>query len=177
MELLHLLHRASHTPLEPQECVQLSSLLAGLETTLGLAVTAAGPGGVTAELPVGPAVLQPFGLVHGGLYPAIAESLASMAALIAGFAALTPADESATELDSKEAEEPATRPTIPALQVVGVSNHTEFIKPAHNGDTVVSTAEVIHSGRSTSVVEVTHRNQADELLARSTVRTLNSVAK
>lgn len=177
MELLHLLHSASRSPLEPQECVQLTSLLLGLETTLGLAVTAAGPRGVTAELPVGPAVLQPFGLVHGGLYPAIAESLASMAALIAGFAALTLAEEGAAQRNSKSIEEPATRLPIPALQVVGVSNHTEFIKPARNGDTVVSTAEVIHSGRSTSVVEVTHRNQADQLLARSTVRTLNSVAK
>ena len=84
----------------------------------------------TASVPVTDAVKQPMGLVHGGLYAAIAESLASMATAMA------------VAGDGNQA--------------MGLSNSTSFLRPITDG-TVHATARRLHRGRSTWVwdVEVT----------------------
>lgn len=54
-----------------------------LDGVLGLQLDAVADDEVRAHLEVGPAVKQVMGLVHGGVYAAVAESLASIPTLIA----------------------------------------------------------------------------------------------
>ena len=93
----------------------------------GLQIHDVGEDEVTASVPVTDAVKQPMGLVHGGLYAAMAESLASMATAIAV------ADE--------------------GKQAMGLSNATSFLRPITEG-TVHATARRLHRGRSTWVWDV-----------------------
>ena len=72
-------------------------------------------------------VKQPMGLVHGGLFASIAESLASMATAVAV------SDE--------------------GKQAMGLSNATSFMRPITEG-TVHATARRIHKGRTTWVWDV-----------------------
>jgi 1,4-dihydroxy-2-naphthoyl-CoA hydrolase len=82
---------------------------------------------VRATVPVRDEVKQPMGLVHGGLFASIAESLASMATAIA------------VAGDGKQA--------------MGLSNATSFMRPITEG-TVHATARRIHRGRTTWVWDV-----------------------
>jgi 1,4-dihydroxy-2-naphthoyl-CoA hydrolase len=99
---------------------------------------------VTASVPVRDEVKQPMGLVHGGLYASIAESLASLAT------AMAVAD------DGKHA--------------MGLSNATSFLRPITEG-TVHATARRIHRGRSTWVwdVEITDDQGRRCALTRMTI--------
>ncbi|HEX8119678.1 MAG TPA: PaaI family thioesterase [Solirubrobacteraceae bacterium] len=72
-------------------------------------------------------VKQPMGLVHGGLYATMAESLASMATAMAVAA------------DGKQA--------------MGLSNATSFMRPITEG-TVNAVARRIHRGRTTWIWDV-----------------------
>jgi uncharacterized protein (TIGR00369 family) len=87
---------------------------------------------VTTELARGrvavrPEVCQPFGVVHGGVYAAMAEALASY-----GTASAVWEDGS---------------------MVLGMSNNTSFLRPASAGH-VNGRARPIHSGRTTWVWDV-----------------------
>ena len=82
---------------------------------------------VRATVPVREEVKQPMGLVHGGLYASIAESLASLATALA------------VAGDGKQA--------------MGLSNATSFMRPITEG-TVHATARRIHRGRTTWVWDV-----------------------
>ena len=99
---------------------------------------------VTASVAVRDAVKQPMGLVHGGLFASIAESLASMATAM-GVAA-----------DGKQA--------------MGLSNATSFLRPITDG-TVHATARRLHRGRSTWVwdVEITDDDGRRCALTRMTI--------
>jgi 1,4-dihydroxy-2-naphthoyl-CoA hydrolase len=81
----------------------------------------------TASVPVRDEVKQPMGLVHGGLYASIAESLASMATAMA----VAPEGK----------------------QAMGLSNATSFLRPITEG-TVHATARRLHRGRTTWVWDV-----------------------
>ena len=93
---------------------------------------------VTASVPVRDQVKQPMGLVHGGLYAAMAESLASIATAMAVAA------------DGKRA--------------MGLSNATSFMRPITEG-TVHAIARRIHRGRTTWIWDVEIRDDADRLCA------------
>ena len=80
-----------------------------------------------ATVPVRDEVKQPMGLVHGGLFATIAESLASMATALA------------VAQDGKQA--------------MGLSNATSFMRPITEG-TVHATARRIHRGRTTWIWDV-----------------------
>ena len=82
---------------------------------------------VTASVPVRDEVKQPMGLVHGGLYASIAESITSMATAMAVMD------------DGKQA--------------TGLSNATSFLRPITEG-TVHATARRLHRGRTTWVWDV-----------------------
>ena len=81
----------------------------------------------TASVPVRDEVKQPMGLVHGGLFASIAESLASVATAMA----VAP--------DGKQA--------------MGLSNATSFLRPITEG-TVHATARRLHRGRTTWIWDV-----------------------
>ena len=55
-------------------------LSAPFDSELGLVYTEVTPDGSKAELSVKPTLLQPAGIVHGGVYCGIIESLASVSA-------------------------------------------------------------------------------------------------
>jgi 1,4-dihydroxy-2-naphthoyl-CoA hydrolase len=96
----------------------------------------------TARLPVVPGVCQPMGIVHGGVYAAIAESLASM----------------------------GTADAVIALGKVplGMSNNTSFLRPV-SGGFVHARAEAFHRGRTSWVWDVEMRNDDGKLCATSRV--------
>ena len=97
------------------------------DSLYGLKVDSISDEEVTATVPVRDQVKQPMGLVHGGLFASIAESLASMATAMA------------------VAEE--------GKQAMGLSNATSFLRPITEG-TVHATARRLHRGRSTWVWDV-----------------------
>lgn len=82
---------------------------------------------VTAHVAVRDEIKQPMGLVHGGVFASIAESLASVAT------AMAVAD------DGKQA--------------MGLSNNTSFLRPITDG-TVRATARRLHRGRTTWIWDV-----------------------
>jgi 1,4-dihydroxy-2-naphthoyl-CoA hydrolase len=113
------------------------------DATIGFVIDDASEiGRVSGHLPVTPRVLQPMGLLHGGVYAAIAETLASM-----GTAQAVRAD---------------------AKIVMGMSNNTTFMRPATEG-TVHALAHAIHRGRTTWVWDVDMRDDQDRLCASSRV--------
>ena len=96
----------------------------------------------TARLPVVPGVCQPMGIVHGGVYAAIAESLASMGTA-----------DGVIQLGK-----------IP----LGMSNNTSFLRPVSGGH-VHARAEAFHRGRTSWVWDVEMRNDDGKLCATSRV--------
>jgi 1,4-dihydroxy-2-naphthoyl-CoA hydrolase len=99
-------------------------------------------GSVSARLPVVDAVCQPMGIVHGGVYAAISETLASM-----GTAR-------------------GVRPNggVP----LGQANNTNFLRPVGEG-TIHAVASAFHRGRTTWVWDVEMRDDDGRLCATSRV--------
>jgi 1,4-dihydroxy-2-naphthoyl-CoA hydrolase len=121
------------------------SVAAGLNEALGFALDEAGPDRVVMSWTVGPQHLQPYGIVHGGVYCSVVEATASIGA------ALWFGERGA---------------------VVGAANHTNFLHAVREGR-LVATATPIHRGRSQQLwqVEVVHDEQ--RLVARGEVRLQN----
>ena len=55
---------------------------APFDASLGLVYTDVTPDGLTAQLEVKPSLLQPMGIVHGGVWCAMVESMASVSAYV-----------------------------------------------------------------------------------------------
>jgi 1,4-dihydroxy-2-naphthoyl-CoA hydrolase len=104
-----------------------SDPLPGFDTLLGLRLVAVAADEVRAEVRVRPELLQPFGLVHGGVLAAIAETVASV-----GTYAVV-------------AEE--------GLAAMGMSNNTTFLRSITTG-TIHATGRPLHRGRTTWVWDV-----------------------
>ena len=94
------------------------------------------------EVPVRREIMQPWGLVHGGVYAAAAESLASWATAMA----VLPGGELA----------------------VGQSNHTHFLRPISSG-TIHALATRRHRGRTSWVWDVDMTDDEGRLCATSRV--------
>lgn len=92
--------------------------------------------------------LQPYGIVHGGLYCAMAETAASVGAAM-----------------TVMAEDPDGG-------AVGQSNHTDFLR-ATRGGRLTATATPVHVGRSVQLWQVDITDDADRLVAQSKVRMFN----
>ena len=99
-------------------------------------------GRITARLPVVDAVCQPMGIVHGGVYASISETLASVGTAN------------------------AVRPNggIP----LGMANNTNFLRPVSAG-TIHATGTAFHRGRTSWVWDVEMRDDDDRLCATSRV--------
>jgi 1,4-dihydroxy-2-naphthoyl-CoA hydrolase len=87
-------------------------------------------------------ILQPFGVVHGGVYASIAESLASRGTL----AGVWPEGSLA----------------------LGLSNHTSFLRPV-SGGTITGAARPLHRGRTTWVWDVEMTDESGKRCAVSRV--------
>lgn len=116
----------------------------GFDGLYGLEITALGPEEVLGEVVVRDELKQPFGLVHGGVFAAIAESLASLGTAV-GVAA-----------DGRLA--------------MGLSNQTSFLRPITQG-VIHARAVRRHAGHTTWVWEVEITDDQDRLcvLTRMTV--------
>ena len=100
-------------------------------------------GRLTCDLPVGLHLLQPMGIVHGGVYASIAETLASMGSAFA------------VGVDS-------------GMVVMGQSNNTSFLRSVRSG-TIRATATPRHQGRTTMVWQIDMLDDSDKLCATSQV--------
>jgi uncharacterized protein (TIGR00369 family) len=110
---------------EPQ--LPLNAPLPGFDGLYGLELQRADGDEVRGRVVIDDRHLQPFGLVHGGVYAAMAESMASIG----------------TAVGAGEGK-----------FVAGLSNHTSFLRPVFKGDTVSAVATPRHRGRTTWVWEV-----------------------
>lgn len=127
----------------------MAAATAGFAGSLGLRLDRAGPDGLTMSLDVGPELHQPHGIVHGGVWCSVVETAASVAASI------WYGDRG---------------------RVVGVSNHTDFLRAISEG-TVTAAASPIHRGRLQQLWLVEIRDDAGRLVARGEVRIQNLPAQ
>src|SRR5690625_3423398 len=130
-KLAELLKLAHERPLDTEELALLNENAVGFDATLGLRYTHIARGEVRAEVTVNPALLQPWGLVNGGVFSSIAESVGSLAGVV-----------QAGEV------------------VVGVHNNTDFIKSVIQGIIEVR-ATTIQAGRRSLIwnIELYHEGK------------------
>ena len=131
---------------EPDLVALFNSHRGGFERALGLLFTKVTPDELQCEVPVGPQLLQPYGLVHGGVYAAIIETLASAGAAL-----------HAMSLGKTS---------------VGLENTTSFVRAVRAG-TLVATATPVHNGKTSSVWEVAIVDDDGKLAATGRVRTIS----
>jgi uncharacterized protein (TIGR00369 family) len=112
--------------------------MTGFDRLYGLELLAWDEHEVRAQVAVRDELKQPAGLVHGGLYAAIAESIASLAT------AFTVMPEGAT--------------------AVGQSNSSSFLRPI-TGGTVHALARRLHRGRTSWLWDVEIRDDEGRLCA------------
>lgn len=121
----------------------INALPDGWVRATGLRYVGATPDALTAELTIGPHHLQPYGIVHGGVYAGIVESMASVGAAID----VMPRGKSA----------------------VGLENHTTFVRACREG-TLHARATPVTRGSRTQVWEVTITDDQGRLAATGRVR-------
>ena len=90
--------------------------------------------------------LQPYGIVHGGVYCAVVETAGSIGA------GLWYGDEG---------------------HVVGIANHTDFLRPAALGANLTANALPLHRGRTQQLWEVRVQDESARLVARGQLRLQN----
>lgn len=128
-----------------------SDLGKGFDKELGLTYLDLGPDGGRAQLTITDKLLQPYGIVHGGVYCSIVESLASVSA------AVWLADHGGGN-------------------VVGVNNNTDFLRAISSG-TVTAVSTPIHRGRRQQLWQIVISDESDKVVARGQVRLQNMPAE
>ncbi|WP_026342665.1 PaaI family thioesterase [Nocardia sp. BMG111209] len=134
---------ASLAGMTPEQLTALSG--DSFSDLIGLKFTELSPDRVTGELVVTPRLHQPHGIVHGGVYCSIIETLASVAA------GIWFGDRG---------------------RVVGVNNNTDFLRATREG-TVHGVATPIHRGRSQQLWQVVITDDQERVVARGQVRLQN----
>jgi len=117
----------------------------GLIKLLGIRIEEASGDRVVLTCPVTPDMHQPFGLVHGGVYATLAETAASVAG--------------ASWFGDRG-------------KVVGVSNHTDFLRAVREGG-LRAEATPLSRGRTTQLWQVEISDDCGRLVAHSKVRLQN----
>ena len=121
----------------------------GFDAVVGLELLTADGDRVTGRLPVGPHLHQPYGIVHGGVYATVVETTASVGGAL-WFEARSDG----------------------AGHVVGVSNHTNFLRAVREGVLDVE-ATPVHRGRTQQLWQVAVTDEQGRLVARGEVRLAN----
>jgi uncharacterized protein (TIGR00369 family) len=112
------------------------------DSLYGLEIVEEGPELMRAQVAVSERVLQPLGLVHGGVLASMAEALASIGTRLAVYDA--------------------------GGNAVGMSNHTQFLRPILSG-AIHAEARPRHRGRTTWIWDVEITDDAGKLCALSRV--------
>ena len=130
----------------PEDLATLMNNLPGWVREMDIRITAASADEVTCEWMVAEKHLQGYGIVHGGVYCGVIETLASVgAALVA----------------------------MPRGQrVVGLENSTSFIRAVRAGVRLVAEAHPVTRGRQSQMWEATVREPDGKLVAKGHVRLL-----
>jgi len=128
----------------PENVVNLiNERLGGYNNVIGLRFVEASPDRFVAELEIDERHLQPYGLVHGGVYAGMIESLCSTGA------ALSVWNE--------------------GKNTVGLENTTAFLRAVRSG-TLRGTARPLARGRRSHVWEAEIKDDRDRLVASGRVR-------
>jgi 1,4-dihydroxy-2-naphthoyl-CoA hydrolase len=128
----------------PENVVNLiNERLGGYNNVIGLRFVEASPDRFVAELEIDERHLQPYGLVHGGIYAGMIESLCSTGA------ALSVWNE--------------------GKNTVGLENTTAFLRAVRSG-TLRGTARPLARGRRSHVWEAEIKDDRDRLVASGRVR-------
>jgi uncharacterized protein (TIGR00369 family) len=117
----------------------------GFDKHLGLEILSATEDEVVGRFEVKPGLLQPFGLLHGGVLCSVVETLGSVAG--------------AMWFGERG-------------NVVGVNNHTSFLRGVREG-VLTGTATPIHRGRTQQLWTVDVRDEQDRLVAKGELRVAN----
>ena len=114
-----------------------------VDDAMGLVLDLVSPDRVEGHLEAGPQHHQPYGIVHGGVYCSMVETLASMAA--------------------------AMRVLADGKVCVGVSNTTDFLRATSEGR-LTGVATPLHVGRLQHLWEVVVTRDDGKVAARGQVR-------
>jgi 1,4-dihydroxy-2-naphthoyl-CoA hydrolase len=125
--------------------LELPEEIGGLDKMLGVEFVEASGDRVVLACDIRPDLHQPYGIVHGGVHCSLVESAASIGG------ALWFGDRG---------------------NVVGVANHTNFLRAAREGR-LTATAEPVQRGRTQQLWRVTITDDADRNLAVGEVRLAN----
>ena len=121
-------------------------VLPGFDALMGLELTSVTGDEVRGRLPVTKDLLQPYGLLHGGVLCSVVETLGSAGG--------------ATWFADRG-------------KVVGTSNHTDLLRSAREGDLLTAVATPVHRGRTSQLWSVDVRDESDRLVARGSLRVAN----
>jgi uncharacterized protein (TIGR00369 family) len=124
--------------MEMPSAAQINGAMRGFDRLYGLELLACSDTQVRAQVTVREELKQPVGLLHGGVYAAIAESIASLATALAV---------------SGQGE-----------MAMGLSNSTSFLRPITDG-VVHAQATRVHRGRTTWVWDVSFSDDAGHTCA------------
>lgn len=128
----------------PENVVNLiNERLGGFNNAIGLRFVEASPDRFVAELEIDERHLQPYGLVHGGVYAGMIESLCSTGAALSVW---------------NEGQ-----------NTVGLENTTAFLRAVRSG-TLRGTARPLARGRRSHVWEAEIKDDRDRLVASGRVR-------
>ena len=128
----------------PENVVEMiNARLGGFNRAMGLRFVKALPDEFVAELDITEAHRQPYGLVHGGVYAGMIETLCSTGAALRVFAE--------------------------GKTTVGLENTTAFLRAVRSG-TLRGTARSVTTGRRSHVWEAWIRDDAERLVATGRVR-------
>jgi uncharacterized protein (TIGR00369 family) len=117
---------------------QINRAMHGFDQLYGMEILSFSDTEVRAQVTVRDELKQPAGLIHGGVYASMAESMASLA----------------TALGVIEQGQ----------QAMGLSNNTSFLRPITEG-AVHATATRVHRGRTTWVWDVRFSDDSDRTCA------------
>ena len=130
----------------PDAAAMLNEHRDGWCTAMGVTFTRATASEVVAELQVGPQHLQGYGIVHGGVHCGVIETIASIGG------------------------------ALHAMQhgqaVVGLENHTSFVRAVRAGEKLTARATPLTRGRSSQVWEATITSPDGKVVAKGSVRLL-----
>jgi uncharacterized protein (TIGR00369 family) len=127
---------------------ELNKVPGGWGQAMGLKFVTVTDEECTVEFTVAEQHLQPYGIVHGGVHAGVIESICSTGAAFAAH---------------KRGHKGG---------VVGLENHTSFIKAVRAGTVLRGTATPVTRGRTTQVWEAKVTDPQGQVIARGTVRLL-----
>ncbi len=117
----------------------------GFDKQIGLQIVSATEDEAVATVEVRPELLQPYGLLHGGVLCSVVETVGNVAG------AVWFGDRG---------------------NVVGTSNHTSFLRAVREGR-LTARATPIHRGRTQQLWSVDVTDEQDRLIARGELRVAN----